>query len=129
MAFVAPPQMQIAEVYIDESSTQYRYLVLGAIITSKDDADELTRFLLTARQPELPHGEMKWIKVSTGKLQPYVRFVDTFFRQPKGTVDFHSIIVDTSKQRHGVFNQGSREIGMRIERPHPTNRRHSRCLP
>jgi hypothetical protein len=115
MAFVEPPPLQIAEVYIDESSTRHRYLVLGGIITLRDNADAITGFLLKARLPELPHGEMKWIKVSTGKLQAYMRFVDVFFRQPRGTIDFHSIIVDTTKQKHAIFNQGSREIGFNKE--------------
>src|ERR1051325_1156419 len=99
MAPVAPPPLPlpIAEVYIDESSTRHRYLVLGAIVTLRDNAGELIRALLDSRLPELPQGEMKWIKVSAGKLPAYIRFVDTFFQQPRGTVDFHSLIVDTSR--------------------------------
>jgi hypothetical protein len=115
MTFVPRPQLQIADVYIDESSTQYRYLVLGAVVTLKDSADEFTRLLLRTRLPELPHGEMKWIKVSNAKLAAYTRFVDMFFKQPRGTADFHSIIVDTSKQSHSIFNEGSREIGFNKE--------------
>jgi len=115
MAFIQPALLQIAEVYIDESSTSHRYLVLGAIIMLRDSADELIGLLRQARLPELPQGEMKWIKVSNGKLPAYIRFVDTFFRQPRGVVDFHSIVVDTTKQQHAIFNEGSREIGFSKE--------------
>lgn len=111
----SPRQPKIAEVYIDESSIQHRYLVLGAIVIPKERADEFTNKLWESRQPELPRNEMKWIKVSRTKLPAYLRFVDVFFSQPSGAIDFHSIVIDTSRQKHDVYNQGSREIGFNKE--------------
>jgi hypothetical protein len=111
-SFTSSP-LPITEVYIDESSTQLRYLILGAIITASGQ-DLLQRFL-DARLPELPKNEMKWVKVSQTKLPAYIRFVDVFFSQPRGVMDFHSIVVDTSRQRHELYNRGSREIGFNKE--------------
>jgi hypothetical protein len=110
-----PPPLPIAEVYIDESSTRHRYLVLGAVVTLSANVDEFNKLLASARLPELPFGEMKWTKVSQAKIAAYTRFVDVFFSQPRGMLDFHSAIIDTSKQRHQFFNQGSREIGFNKE--------------
>lgn len=110
-----PVPLPVAEVYIDESSTRHRYLVLGAVLTLSANVAELVELLMAARLPELPQGEMKWTKVSQTKLPAYLRFVDVFFAQPRGTFDFHSAVIDTSKQRHQLFNQGSREIGFNKE--------------
>jgi hypothetical protein len=109
---LAPP---IAEVYIDESSTQLRYLVLGAIVIPCSNVDALLDLLRVARLPELPRNEMTWVKVSRTKLPAYIRFVDVFFDQRRGVIDFHSVIIDTSRQKHEIYNQGSREIGFNKE--------------
>lgn len=108
----SPP---IAEVYIDESSTQHRYLVLGAVIVPRVDAESLIAAMQAARLPHLPRNEMKWTKVSQTKLPAYVRVVDAFFAITNGTFDFHSAVIDTTKQKHRLFNQGSREIGFNKE--------------
>jgi hypothetical protein len=110
-----PAPLPISEVYIDESSTRHRYLVLGAVVIPSANVNQLVGLLREARLPELPQGEMKWTKVSQTKLDAYLRFVDVFFAQPRGTLDFHSAIIDTSKQRHQLYNQGSREIGFNKE--------------
>ncbi len=70
-----------------------------------------------ARFPELPFGELAWTKVSPAKLTAYTRVVDAVFRR-LGTahrVEFHCLVVDTSLQRHGLFNRGSREVGFNKE--------------
>jgi len=106
---------EIADIYIDESSTQLRYLVLGAIIIPCSNYDGFIDLLRIARLPELPHNEMKWVKVSRTKLPAYVRFVDVFFNHRRGIIDFHSVVIDRSRQKHEIFNQGSREIGFNKE--------------
>ena len=96
--------LAIAEVYIDESSTRHRYLVLGAVVTLSANVDEFNRLLIHARLPELPFGELKWTKISHSKLSAYSRFVDVLFSQPRGILDFNSAIIDTSIQRHQLYN-------------------------
>jgi hypothetical protein len=108
------PALPITEVYIDESSTQLRYLVLGAIVALATNAPPIVEGLWNARRPELPLGEMKWHKVSRSKLDAYIKFVDVFFGLPR-SIDFHAVVVDTSRQRHELYNRGSREIGFNKE--------------
>jgi hypothetical protein len=56
---------------------------------------------------------MKWGKISRTKLPAYKRVVDLFFSASRA--DFHSIVVDTARQKHALYNQGSREIGFNKE--------------
>jgi hypothetical protein len=110
----APP---IWDGYIDESSqNNHRYFVLGAIILPKTLVDQICVQIATARLPELPAGEMKWGKVSATKLPAYKRVVDLFFDRARGnTWHFHSLVVDTTKVDHAMFNLGSRDIGFNKE--------------
>jgi Protein of unknown function (DUF3800) len=107
-------ELSFADVYIDESSqTNHRYLVLGGIITLTADVAKINDVILKARLPELPAGIMKWTKVSRSKLAAYKRVVDRFFEIP--ILDFHSLVVDSTKQKHRIYNQGSSEIGFNKE--------------
>jgi hypothetical protein len=107
----------VRNVYIDESSqTKARFLVLGGITVMAQHAAPFETFLRWRRHPELPSSEMKWTKVSRGKLLAYERVVTEFFDPPwRKFVQFHSLVVDTHKQNHARFNLGSREIGFNKE--------------
>lgn len=110
-------ELEIAEIYVDESSqTKNRYLLIGGIIIPSADVYGASESLLRARLPELPHGEMKWGKVSKAKLEAYKRTIDLFFDSTHfQRSHFHCLIVDTHLQNHGRFNLGSREIGFNKE--------------
>jgi hypothetical protein len=110
-------KLPLTEVYIDESSqTKHRYLVMGGVIAEISDARRADEALKQARLPELPNGILKWTKVSRSKLPAYMRVVDRFFDlQQRMTLDFHSLVVDTTKQDHSRYNQGSRDIGFNKE--------------
>jgi len=112
-----PTELPFADIYIDESSqTGHRYLVLGGIIVSTKDVGEATAAIIAARQPELPEMTMKWSKVSRTKLVAYKRVVDALFDlNARMTLDYHCLVVDTTKQKHGIYNKGSREIGFNKE--------------
>lgn len=72
--------------------------------------------LANARLPQLPHGELKWGKVSNSKLAAYGRTVKAFFDDPAfKTAHFHCLFVDTHEQNHREHNEGSREIGFNKE--------------
>jgi hypothetical protein len=106
--------MALHEIYVDESSqTKHRFSVLGATAVPLEASAELTRRLQAARLPELPASELKWTKVSRGKMAAYQRTVDVFFdlTEPQ----FHAVVVDTTKLDHHRYNQGSREIGFNKE--------------
>jgi hypothetical protein len=107
------------DIYIDESSqTQNRYLLLGGLIVPHRYLDAFEERLQKARLPELPRGEMKWGKISSSKIAAYKRIVDAMMIMPPGpmsSIEFHSLVVDTTKLKDGVYNAGSRETGFNKE--------------
>jgi hypothetical protein len=92
-------------------------LVIGCLVISKLHVPLFNQLIEHARKPELPHGEMKWTKVSDSKLSAYKRVVDAFFEgHPKCLpLEFHSIVVPMAKVKDKLYNQGSREIGFNKE--------------
>lgn len=107
----------VRNVYIDESSqTKAKHLVLGGLTIPASLSPAFNQALWKARQPQLPSGELKWTKVSLFKLPAYQRFADTFFdAEWRNHVQFHSLVIDTHKQDHRTYNEGSREIGFNKE--------------
>lgn len=105
------------DIYIDESSqTKNRYLVIGGIGIPKLLVHDANACLAEARLPQLPHGELKWGKVSNTKLSAYGRAVKAFFDAPAfKAAHFHCLFVDTFAQNHREHNEGSREIGFNKE--------------
>ena len=103
----------VLESYVDESSqTQNRYLVLGATCVSAARRAEIDLALRDVRKPALPGGELKWGKVSAGKLVQYRRIVDFFFALiDQGWLSWHGMAVDTSGTRGGKRFAGDRELG------------------
>jgi len=90
--------------------------MLGAICAPLQVRDACECALASARLPELPYGEMKWAKVSNGKLSAYKRTIDVFFDHPSfAAVHFHSLVVDTNVIDDKKFNEGRREIGFNKE--------------
>jgi hypothetical protein len=133
MNSVSPNQPVFADVFVDESSqTKHKYLLLGGIIIPGASSDELRQRIWEARQPELPQGEMKWVKVSRSKIEAYRRVVDVFFDGLDiGGMEFHSLVVDTHKLNDRAFNDGSRETGFNKEIYQllmKFRRLHRRCL-
>ncbi|CAO1655006.1 DUF3800 domain-containing protein [Parasphingorhabdus sp. NYA22] len=112
-----PNPEELSDIYIDESSqTKHRFLLLAGMIVQTNKVPEVLAEINRLRLPELPHGEMKWNKVSNSKLLCYKRIVDGFFDRPQFSgVHFHSIIVDTHHLNHRAFNDGSREVGFNKE--------------
>lgn len=107
----------LCDIFIDESSqNNHAYLVIGGVMVGTEDVPTFDDRIYNARLPELPKGELKWTKVSKAKLPAYKRVVDVFFDSDKGhTIHFHSLFVETAKQNHSKFNNGSEEIGFSKE--------------
>lgn len=114
---ISPSYDTLSDIYIDESSqTKSRYLLLGGIIIPTMTVELTDAALMKARVPDLPHGEMKWVKVSNAKVKAYKRFVDCFFDATEFRgVHFHSLIVDTQMIDNERYNDGSRDIGFNKE--------------
>src|SRR5947207_1196819 len=75
------------EVYLDETSTKHRYLVIGGILCPLSFASQFTADIVAARGSDLPivtkdgsPSEIKWVKVSSAKLEAYKRVVLAFFQ-------------------------------------------------
>lgn len=117
MLTTSQQRFPIVEVYIDESSqTKARFLVLGAVTIQASAIRAFDAALSAARLPELPFSELKWGKVSRGKLAAYRRYVDVFFNESADYRPcFHAVVVDTAKQQHAHFNKGDRETGFNKE--------------
>jgi hypothetical protein len=118
MPRVPPDPRFLHDIYIDESSqTKHRFLALGGLTLQTRDVGAFEDAIHGARLPELPHGELAWTKVSPGKLAAYERVVDAVLRPawPTPRAEFHCLVVDTSRLRHSVFNEGSREVGFNKE--------------
>lgn len=113
----APDHTCVTDIYIDESSqTKNRFLLIGGIGVPKSSVDAVNEILLSVRLPELPHGEMKWGKISNAKINAYGRLIRSFFDHPLlAPLHFHCLIVDTHRLDHQAHNQGSREIGFNKE--------------
>ena len=114
----APADLNLLfDIYMDESSqTKNRFLVIGGIGIDTRSVPAANAALAHARLPQLPHGEMKWGKVSNAKLNAYGKTVKAFFDDPAFSgFHFHSLVVDTSALDHRKHNQGSREIGFNKE--------------
>lgn len=113
----APDPATVSEIYIDETSqTKHRYLLLGAIIVPLLDREEAEADILSSRLPELPNGELKWGKISRGKIDAYRRVIDQFFDSAHlHRTHFHCLVIDTKLIDDRVFNEGDREIGFNKE--------------
>lgn len=101
-------------VFIDESSQNaHRYMVLGAVVVPGTEVDAATNALAELLARHGVHaGELKWTKVSRGKLAAYQAAIDYYFDilVPLGA-QCHALVVDTSLLDHQGYNQGDAEIG------------------
>jgi hypothetical protein len=124
------------EVYLDETSTKHRYLVIGGIICPVSFVDQFAADIVTARGIDLPivtkdgaPSEIKWNKVSNAKLDAYKRVVLTFFQFANkiplavGRLDFHSAVVDTTIKGGELneigFNKEVRTLASKFTRVYP----------
>jgi hypothetical protein len=124
-------------IYIDETSTNHRHLVIGGIICPIRFANEFEEDIIKARGDDLPARsrdgslrEIKWTKVSDKKVDAYKRVVLTFFQFANkiplsdGRLDFHSAVVDTSIKDRGLteigFNKEIRTLCLKYARLYRT---------
>lgn len=97
-------------IYCDESChlehDDSNVMVLGAIKCPKDKAREIA---IDLRSIKKAHGlpqyfEVKWTKVSPGKLSFYLDLVNYFFEEKH--LSFRAVVVpDKTKLRHELYNQ------------------------
>jgi hypothetical protein len=97
------------DIYCDESChlphSQGTYMVLGALqcphARTRSVAEAIREIKSSHRMA--PDMEVKWTKVSPGKLPLYLDLVEYFFSEHHLT--FRAVIADRSRLRHDVFDQ------------------------
>ena len=97
-------------IYCDESchleNDGHHVMVLGAVWCPMKKAQEISAHIREIKKKHdlQPSFEIKWTKVSPGKIGFYRELIDYFFRD--GDLHFRALIVpDKSKLRHEVFGQ------------------------
>lgn len=98
-------------IYCDESRQQaHRYMVLGGVALDRNFEPEFLRIVQAYRDANRMHSELKWQKVSTGKLAEYKRFVDLLFEH-RSDIHFKALVIDTHQMDNQKYNKGSKELG------------------
>lgn len=101
---------QVFNIYCDESChlqhDQQKVMILGAIWCPLERTREIAQSIRAVKKK---HGlgqdfEIKWTKVSPGKIDFYIDLVEYFFTEPD--LHFRALIVaDKSMLRHVAYNQ------------------------
>ncbi|MBW9089304.1 hypothetical protein JNB91_15825 [Rhizobium wenxiniae] len=92
-------------VFLDGSSqTKHRFLTPGCLVIETRLVPYFEQAIRYSKQLELPDSELKSNKVSAAKLHAYKLVIDRFFDFAVGErpIQFHSLMVDTSKLRDGL---------------------------
>lgn len=98
------------QIFIDESGTGSRYMVIGSIWVHEEALGELRGRLVSILDTHFVNRrELKWKKVSRSKLAGYLQVLDAFFSTLG--VRFRCIVLDTSKIDHHRYSNGDAELG------------------
>jgi hypothetical protein len=95
----------------DESrQTADRYMVIGGLITLRENEARFAEVMALYRQSQNMHAEIKWTKVSDQKLREYQALIDLFFTLNR-VLHFKAIVVDTQEIDNQAYNKGDVELG------------------
>ena len=98
-------------IYCDESrQTADRYMVLGGIITLRENEPRFAEAMALYRQSQNMRAELKWTKVSDQKFAEYRALIDLFF-SVNPLFHFKAIIVDTQEIDNRRYNKNDAELG------------------
>ncbi len=98
-------------IYCDESrQTADRYMVIGGLITMRENEEAFTQAMNLYRQGNAMLSELKWTKVSDQKLKEYTALIDLFFSVNQA-FHFKAIVVDTQEMNNRRYNKSNAEIG------------------
>lgn len=104
---------RIWHVFCDESrQTQARFMVFGGVVIEGRHLLDFVRIVQAWRERESMNAELKWTKVSRGKLAEYKSLVDGFFRNARrNVISFKSVVFDTHEIDYRAFHKGDRDLG------------------
>lgn len=105
--------MSTLRIFADEScQNTHQYMVLSGICVPQAELQVVNGAINGLRSAHRFHGELKWTKVSNGKLSSYKALADLFFHLSKrDLVNFHSVIINTHELNHKLYNDNDKEIG------------------
>ncbi len=99
-------------IVCDESSTENRHLIVGALVIPRINHSRLIEELKTLKQ-ELHlrwEGELKWGKVSKKYQDKYQRILQWFFEHLKSNhLRFRAHVIDTAKKEYREYGDGHKE--------------------
>lgn len=105
------PAERFLNIYCDESrQTADRYMVLGGLITIRENEDAFQQAMQLFRQSNNMWAEFKWTKVSDQKINEYIALMDLFFSLSR-SFHFKAIVVDTQEIDHKQYNKNDAELG------------------
>jgi hypothetical protein len=105
------PVERFLNIYCDESrQTADRYMVLGGLITVRENEEAFQKAMLLFRQSHNMWAEFKWTKVSDQKISEYIALMDLFFSLSR-SFHFKAIVVDTQEMDHRKYNKNDSELG------------------
>jgi hypothetical protein len=105
------PVERFLNIYCDESrQTADRYMVLGGLITVRENEEAFQQAMLLFRQSNNMWAEFKWTKVSDQKIPEYIALMDLFFSLSR-SFHFKAIVVDTQEIDHRKYNKNDSELG------------------
>jgi hypothetical protein len=100
-------------VYCDESchleNDKSNFMVLGAISCIKGITPQISKELRAIKRKHLlsPTYELKWTKVSNGKISYYKELVEYFYDNE--SLSFRAVVADKTKLRHNAYSQTHEE--------------------
>lgn len=87
-------------------------MVLGGIIVADSSEGKVLEAIEGWRKEKRMFAELKWTKVSDGKLSEYKSLVDLFFSlAEKRFLLFKSMVIDTSQIDYKTFHKGDKDLG------------------
>ena len=99
-------------IFVDESRLcNSRYQLFGSLWLPREIQQEFIKGFWDLWDKEFltRKSELKWTKVSNGKLLSYKRFIDYWATKPQ--IDFRCVILDTHAIDYQKYHQDSEELG------------------
>ena len=99
-------------IFVDESRiSKGRFQLFGSLWLPRERQDEFRRGFWKIWDSGFPSrkSELKWTKVSKGKLDNYKKFMDFFLNFPRA--DFRCVVLDTHTIDYKEYHDGDEELG------------------
>lgn len=100
--------------YCDESGiSNDRFVVVGGLCLAKGQIPKVLQNMQAFRRDHNMTRELKWTKITNGKVNQYKHLVEYFFAMNNvNHCQFHAIIFDSHKWKHKKYNDGDEDKGL-----------------